>query len=235
MSTKFVLKRIISNTDPWDFSAREKMNSQSLSGLLKKARSTILTTPSHFPNDGEKMLREEKPRVLVSKSMEETFQRLKNKPSRDAYVEADLVNSIASQIRVLRQQRGWSQKELAEKINTSQGVISRLEDPSYGKFSIKSLLQLAAIFDVSIVTRFLPFSQAVPITWDTKTGSLEADGFENDFKRIYFYSKSDINEHAKYKKSFFVGDTEKAKVNLRGSKPARAAYLKTSVDLKLEI
>lgn len=167
--------------------------------------------------------------------MEPTFQRLKNKASRDAYVEADLVNSIASQIRVLRQQRGWSQKELAEKINTSQGVISRLEDPSYGKFSMKSLLQLAAVFDVSIVTRFLPFSQSVPITWETKSDNLKAESFETDFKRIYFYSKSDLNDNAKYKKSRYINDSGINDVDVRSNKPAWATYLKLPTDCKIDL
>lgn len=123
--------------------------------------------------------------------MEPTFCRLESKRARDAFVEAELINGIASQIRVLRQQRGWSQKDLAEKLGTSQGGISRLEDPSYGRFSIKTLLDLGCIFDVSIVARFLPFSQAVPVTWDTRKEALEAESFDDDVKRICFMSNID--------------------------------------------
>ena len=232
MSMKFVSKRIINNTDQWDFSALEKMNLQLSCGLLKKEKSTIPTTPLPCPSGEEKTLRPEKHRVLVSKSMESTFHRLTNKRSRDAYVEAELVNGIASQIRILRQQRGWSQKDLAEKINTSQGVISRLEDPSYGRFSLKSLLQLAAIFDVALIARFLPFSQAIPAIWDTRAESLEAESFEDDFKRICFYSKSDFSESAKYKNSINVADLERKDVDLGMVKSSWVGYFKKSDESK---
>lgn len=126
--------------------------------------------------------------MLLSKSMEPTFCRLESKRARDAFVAAELVNGIASQIRILRQQRGWTQKELAEKLGTTQGVVSRLEDPSYGRFSIKTLLELGSIFDVSIFARFLPFSQAIPATWDTSREALEADSFDEDVRRVCFMS-----------------------------------------------
>ena len=129
--------------------------------------------------------------MFLSKSMEPTFCRLESKRARDAFVAAELINGIASQIRVLRQQRGWSQKDLAEKLGTSQGVVSRLEDPSYGRFSIKTLLDLGSIFDVSIIAKFLPFSQAISVTWDTSKEALEAEPFEDDAKRVCFISDVD--------------------------------------------
>lgn len=137
--------------------------------------------------------------------MEPTFCRLANKRAREAYVAAELINGIASQIRVLRQQRGWSQKELADKLGTTQGVVSRLEDPSYGRFSIKTLLDLSSIFDVSIIARFLPFSQAVPATWETGRKSLEADAFEEDIGRVCFMSELDSRyiTHRSFSDEFF--------------------------------
>lgn len=137
--------------------------------------------------------------MLLSKSMEKTFQRLKNKKARDAFVEAELVNGIANQIRVLRQQREWTQKDLAEKIGTTQGVVSRLEDPSYGRYSIKTLLNLASIFDVAFLTRFVPFSQAVAVTWDTQRQNLEADSFDREIDRIFFYSKNTTRYFSQHK------------------------------------
>jgi transcriptional regulator with XRE-family HTH domain len=130
----------------------------------------------------------EMPHVLISKSMEKTFLRLRNKRSRTAYVEAELVNGISAQIRVLRQQRGWTQKEFAEKLGTSQAVVSRLEDPSYGRYSLKTLLDIGSLFDVALFARFMPFSQAVPATWNTRRENLEAESFEKEIDRVHFYS-----------------------------------------------
>ena len=43
-------------------------------------------------------------------------------------------------------------------------MISRYENPDYGKYSISTLLELAAAFDVALAVRFVPFSELVE--WD---------------------------------------------------------------------
>lgn len=186
MSTKSVLKLETFSTGHSDTSAQKKGNLRFWYGLTKNRASTHQLKQSTPLANAENCSIRAKQHVLLSKSMEPTFCRLESKRARDAFVAAELVNGIASQIRVLRQQRGWSQKDLAEKLGTSQGVVSRLEDPSYGRFSIKTLLDLGSIFDVSIIARFLPFSQAVPVTWDTRKDALEAESFDEDVKRICF-------------------------------------------------
>jgi ribosome-binding protein aMBF1 (putative translation factor) len=40
---------------------------------------------------------------------------INSKSARDAYVRAEVSTFLAHQVRALRNQRGWSQKELAEK------------------------------------------------------------------------------------------------------------------------
>ncbi len=141
--------------------------------------------------------------------MEPTFLRLKSKRARDAYVEAELINSISAQIRVLRQKKGWSQKELAEKLGTSQGVVSRLEDPSYGRFSFKTLLHVASIFDVALLTRFLSFAQLIPATWKTDRDSLSVDSFDEEFNKIRFFNKSSETYVNKYSRSLPSSEMER--------------------------
>ena len=76
--------------------------------------------------------------------MEKTFRRMTDRPSaRHAYVQAEVVTALAHQVRALRIQRGWTQRELARRLGTTQAAVSRLEDPSYGKASVQTLLQLA--------------------------------------------------------------------------------------------
>lgn len=188
MSTKSVSKLGIVSTGRSDASAQGSSTLRSWYGLTKNKASTRQLKQSILPKSEESCLVKGRQNVLLYKSMEPTFCRLESKRARDAYVAAELINGIASQIRVLRQQRGWSQKELAEKLGTTQGVVSRLEDPSYGRFSIKTLLELGSIFDVSILARFLPFSQAIPATWDTRREALEADAFDEDVRRVCFVS-----------------------------------------------
>ena len=63
--------------------------------------------------------------------------------------EYELTRTLISQ----RIERGLSQKELAERMNTTQSVISRLESGS-GNPSLATLKRLAAALDARLVVRF---------------------------------------------------------------------------------
>lgn len=126
---------------------------------------------------------------MLSKSMEKSFRRLKNREARKAFVEAELVNGLAHQIRILRQQRGWTQQELASKLKTTQTAISRLEDPSYGRFSVKSLLALGDAFDVALHVRFQSFSKFLFETWDTTEENFHAESYEEEFDTVQFFGE----------------------------------------------
>ena len=63
---------------------------------------------------------------------------------RKASLEQERVNAeVARTIFELRQQAGLSQKELAERVQTTQSVISRLEDADYGGHSLSMLNRIA--------------------------------------------------------------------------------------------
>lgn len=88
--------------------------------------------------------------------------RLRRGPeARRKFVESQISNGIAFQIRALRGRKPWNQSELAEKVGTTQNQIYRLEKPSLAKPTISTLRKIAAAFDVALVVRFVPFSQLV--------------------------------------------------------------------------
>jgi ribosome-binding protein aMBF1 (putative translation factor) len=63
---------------------------------------------------------------------------------RKASLEQERVNAeVARTIFELRQQAGLSQKELAERVQTTQSVISRLEDADYEGHSLSMLNRIA--------------------------------------------------------------------------------------------
>lgn len=128
--------------------------------------------------------------VCLSKSMEKSFLALKNPKARQAYVDAELVNGLAHQIRILRQQRGWTQKQLAGELGTTQTTVSRLEDPSYGRYSIRTLLALCRVFDVALFVRFMPFSKFMPATWDTRPENFQAATYEEEASSVQFFTES---------------------------------------------
>lgn len=121
----------------------------------------------------------------LSSSMEKTFRRFQNRPSaRHAFAEAEAATSLAHQIRVLRSQRGWSQKDLARLLGTTQAAVSRLEDPSYGRISFKSIVQLARVFDVAPTVRFVSTLQLLRERWAVRPEDLEVSSFEEEAPHV---------------------------------------------------
>jgi transcriptional regulator with XRE-family HTH domain len=90
------------------------------------------------------------------------IQRLQRGPEvRAKFVESHLSKNLAFQLRSLRDMKEWTQGELAQRVGMPQTAISRLENPYYGKPTITSLKRLAAIYDVALIARFVPFSQLI--------------------------------------------------------------------------
>lgn len=72
----------------------------------------------------------------------------------EGYAESFLNTYIATQIKVLREQRQRTQAELAKEIGTSQTGISRIENVNYSSWSIRTLIKLARAFDVRLRVSF---------------------------------------------------------------------------------
>jgi transcriptional regulator with XRE-family HTH domain len=105
---------------------------------------------------------------------------LRAKSDRDAFVAAHLRNGLAFQIRALREARGWTQKELGDRVGMAQTTISQLENPDYGRFTTSTLLRLAAAFDVAYIGRFVPFSELVRWVNNLSSEDLEVPPFDAD-------------------------------------------------------
>lgn len=80
---------------------------------------------------------------------------------REAFVEEAINTGLASQIRALQHDRGWTQEELAARAGMKQETISRLENMDYGRHTLSTLKRLAKAFDVALTVRFAPFSELV--------------------------------------------------------------------------
>ncbi len=69
-------------------------------------------------------------------------------PGRKAALEAERVNAdVAQMIYDLRTDAGLTQKQLAELIETTQSVVSRLEDADYEGHSLSMLRRIAKALD----------------------------------------------------------------------------------------
>ena len=115
------------------------------------------------------------------KRKDKIIKELKNKEYRDAFVSAHIDTGIPFQVRALREQRGLTQKELAERVGMKQERISAIENPNYkNAFTLSTLKRLASAFDIALIVRFVPISQLVD--WELKLSaeSLQAVSFSED-------------------------------------------------------
>jgi transcriptional regulator with XRE-family HTH domain len=78
-----------------------------------------------------------------------------------AYMDEISNIAIATQIKVLREQRNWTQKQLAEAASMKQERICALEDVDYDAWTIKTLRKLAKAFDVTVKVSFEKFSTSL--------------------------------------------------------------------------
>src|SRR5580698_8551014 len=74
-----------------------------------------------------------------------------------AFVDEFLNVSIATQLKVLREQRGMKQEELAQAAGMKQERISLLESVNYGAWSTNTLRKLAKALDVRLKVSFETF------------------------------------------------------------------------------
>lgn len=98
----------------------------------------------------------------INSTMKKIWKKICNsKDYRDSFVSAHLSNTVAAQISLMREDRDWTQLELAEKAGMKQSRISTLEDPNYENIEIVTLKRLASAFDVGLTIRFVPLSELV--------------------------------------------------------------------------
>jgi transcriptional regulator with XRE-family HTH domain len=89
------------------------------------------------------------------------------------YVEDFLSAEIATQIKVLREQRRFTQQQLAELTGMAQPRLSLLEDVNYGSWSIKTLKKLARAFDVTLKVSFETFGSRIGDIVNFNRGALQ--------------------------------------------------------------
>ncbi len=99
---------------------------------------------------------------------------------RDAYADEFLNLSIATQIKVLREQRNWTQKELADKVGMEQPRISVMENVNYSSWSINTLRKLARAFNLTLRLSFESFGDRVKEIEKFSRKALERVSFDDD-------------------------------------------------------
>ena len=99
---------------------------------------------------------------------------------RHSYIEECLNTLIATQIKVLREQREMTQSGLAKKAEMLQPRLSVMENADYSSWSVNTLKRLARAFDLALTVRFESFSEAVLDFEEMSKETLSRPSFKDD-------------------------------------------------------
>jgi len=116
----------------------------------------------------------------INTKIKALWARFRSKAFRDGFVSSDVHSNIAAQIVTMREDRGWTQKELADRAGMAQSRISLLENPSYERTGLSVLKRIASAFDVGIAVRFVPFSNNLDWATDDRPTHLSVESFSDD-------------------------------------------------------
>jgi len=80
---------------------------------------------------------------------------LRDKDFKQAFNEEDVFVRLAVEIAKVREEQGLSQRQLADRLHTTQQTVSRLENPHNRSFSLTTLIKLAKVFHKSLEIRLV--------------------------------------------------------------------------------
>jgi transcriptional regulator with XRE-family HTH domain len=112
----------------------------------------------------------------------QVWKALSDKAYRDTFVDSHIATNLAAQIYALREARGWTQGQLAERAGMAQARISVMENPSYDQFTLSTLKRLRAAFDVALVVKFMPFTEFTDWMVNLTPEKLAPPNFEEEME-----------------------------------------------------
>lgn len=99
---------------------------------------------------------------------------------RHAYVDEFTDAYVATQIKVLREQRELTQVQLAKLAGMRQSQVSDLENVNHRAWKVSTLKKLARAFDLVLSVRFEPFGKVLPDIGHLERRALERQSFADD-------------------------------------------------------
>lgn len=101
--------------------------------------------------------------------------KLRNKTYRKGYMGTHIKMFLSNQISGLR--GNLSQEEFGKLLGKPQSVVSRLQNPTYGKYTLQTLLDIADRMDVALIVRFVDYPTFLKFTNDFSDYAVRPDAF----------------------------------------------------------
>jgi transcriptional regulator with XRE-family HTH domain len=131
--------------------------------------------------------------------MSDLFQRLRgdfqDEDYRHVYTNAFVDSKIATQIKVLREQREWTQDKLAVETGMRQARVSVLEDVNYSSWSLNTLRRFAKAYDVYVDVEFKEFGSIEGELGRFVRPKLERRAFADDPAFTGRYRAAAVRQH----------------------------------------
>lgn len=124
---------------------------------------------------------------------------------RHAYAEECVNTIIATQLKVLREERALTQSALASKAEMAQPRLSVMESADYSNWSIRTLKRLARAFDLALSVRFETFSNVVMDFEEMSRESLSRPSFKDD----PLFRSSKVRTHRIFRAKTAISDAER--------------------------
>jgi hypothetical protein len=107
---------------------------------------------------------DEGPLPVSSPRSSRLAKKFREKNYRDSYVASHTRRFLANQMRAFRGDR--SQTEFGDALDMRQTVVSRLENPNYGRWNLQTLFDVARKMDVAVFVRFVDFPTFLRLSKD---------------------------------------------------------------------
>lgn len=156
--------------------------------------------------------------------------KLSDKAYRGSYVVHQTRQFLARQMRALRGEK--SQKEFGEILGKPQSVVSRLEDPNYGKWALQSVFDVAISLDLAVIVRIVDYPTFLQFTSDMTDAAACPEAYKQDVVDSLASATSamaamaeSMDQH-KYRTNAFIGTAphnQPANVQMVSSSSARSA------------
>lgn len=122
---------------------------------------------------------------------EQMWESLDDAEYRKQFIDEHINVGIAFQIRSLRNRQELTQVKLAKLLGVKQPLVSAWEDPNYGKYTLRTLKEMAKVFDVGFLVRFVPFGSLVDWTASLKPDDIAPPSFSEEQSQRAFWASID--------------------------------------------